>query len=262
MSGPHTSATSRPPGFWLPWWLVADYPDLTWSARLVYARIAFLPRGEDDTVWVHGGQGALARELGMSRRTVTAALDSLTESGLLVKERTGEERMANAPLRYVVHAPLCTSQSADFAHPEAQILRPVIGGDQGELHQGHPTPPTPPDVERVFAHWAAVAGREGVIRDVARTKLTEGRRKAIRSRLRERYSVDDLCEAIDSAFKSEFHRSTPAWLELASVLGSAAKVDRHLATSHGRGLAEQDRRERAEHTLAKTAAMREWMDSA
>jgi hypothetical protein len=119
--GPSYPTTRRPPGFWLPWWLVEH--DLTWSARLVYARVAFYPRDEDGATWFK--QADVARELGMGRRTVQRALDDLAAAGLLVPlERSAEERLANRCQHYFVLAPDGALQGAKLAPSDASERRP------------------------------------------------------------------------------------------------------------------------------------------
>lgn len=70
--------------------------------------------------------------------------------------------------------------------------------------------------------------------------MTPGRREKITRRLKEGYTVDQLCTAIDGAFGSSWHRSKPAWLELSSILGSREKVDRHILNAAGNAAASGD----------------------
>lgn len=257
--------TNRPPGFWLPWWLVTDFPNLTWSARLIYARLAFYPRDDEGAVWCK--QTDLARELDLGRATVQRALDQLDEAGLLVKvERTGEQRLANLCQRYVVHAHDDASESIKTMPSEASERCSVSTSPDQRVTTNESTPSARDaragEVERVWDHWLAVASREGVVTDVGRWKLTPGRRDAIRARLRDGYGLDDLLAVVDSAFANPHHRSNPAYLDAASIYGSKRKVDQHLARVNGRALVRDDRLAKAQQTLDRTAMLADWMAGA
>lgn len=135
---------SRPENILLPWWLI-ETPGLTWSARLIYARLDMYPVGEDGATWIAGGQDRLAAEMGMAVRTVRASLALLEDLGLLVKvERSGDEIRARRCQRYVLMRP--DVQPAETAPDQPAEVAPSHAGasrkqekstrepDQGRRH--------------------------------------------------------------------------------------------------------------------------------
>lgn len=81
-------------------------------------------------------------------------------------------------------------------------------------------------VKLVFEHWIASHGK-----DPSRTKLTDPRKQKVLARLREGYTVTDLCEAIDGCKLSSFHmgendRGRPFNL-LESILANGGRVEEH-----------------------------------
>lgn len=87
-------------------------------------------------------------------------------------------------------------------------------------------PPTPHggDARAVFDHWIAVTGRSE-----PKTRFTDERRRKVEARLREGYSVGDLCAAVDGCRLSPFHQganeSGTVYDELTLICRSGSKVE-------------------------------------
>lgn len=77
--------------------------------------------------------------------------------------------------------------------PLANPLTPFRGGSTG-----HPGEREGDQIRRVFAHWQTVHGHPT-------SRLDDKRRTKIRLRLKEGYTVEQLCQAIDGYLKSPFH---------------------------------------------------------
>lgn len=79
--------------------------------------------------------------------------------------------------------------------------------------------------EQVFQHWQAIFNKP-------RAKMDDSRRKAIRARLRDGYSVEDLCDAISGCRLSEFHMGQndrhQKYVEIALICRDAAHVDQFI----------------------------------
>jgi len=96
--------------------------------------------------------------------------------------------------------------------------------------QGGETPP--PDaqprfakqVRQVFDHWVRVRGK-----DPKRVQLTTDRKRKIEARLRERYSVADICAAIDGVARSPHHcgenDTGQVWDDLTLICRSGSKLE-------------------------------------
>lgn len=87
-------------------------------------------------------------------------------------------------------------------------------------------------VRRVFEHWQKRMTKP-------RAKLTEGRKRAIRSRMKDGYTLDQMKGAIDACCASEFHmgendRNT-AYNDLTVILRSGEKLEQFLAMGDRQG---------------------------
>lgn len=80
-------------------------------------------------------------------------------------------------------------------------------------------------VREIFDHWVKTFARSRVV-------FTEHRKRAIRSRLREGYSAQDLKDAIVGASQSDFHVQN-GFTDVQTILRNPATVDRHLARYRG-----------------------------
>lgn len=99
---------------------------------------------------------------------------------------------------------------------------------------GGPKPDTDPAVsdavQRVFDHWSAGEKRTG---GATKAILTEDRRTRIKVRLKEGFTVEQLCECIDGFHADPFHlgqnnRDT-RYTDILTLLKNAAKVDAGIA---------------------------------
>ena len=88
-----------------------------------------------------------------------------------------------------------------------------------------PTDPTSEEIERVFSYWQTKTNRP-------KAKRTVGRIKRIRARLKDGFSVEDLCRVIDFAVQSDFHQGDNEngtrydWTR--NIMGSTEKVEKNL----------------------------------
>lgn len=107
---------------------------------------------------------------------------------------------------------------ATLAAPEPETF--VLG------HPGENRPMSPKD--QVFAHWsAAITARNG---GKGKAPIFDSKRKAkVEARLKEKYTVEDLCRAIDGCFATPFNRGDnangKAYLDLELICRDASHVD-------------------------------------
>jgi hypothetical protein len=80
-------------------------------------------------------------------------------------------------------------------------------------------------VSRIFTHWQ-------VIHEAARSKLDQKRDKAIRDRIRDGYTEQDLIDAIEGCALSEFHMGgndrRQKYNDLCLICRDAAHVDKFI----------------------------------
>ncbi|MDH5297880.1 MAG: conserved phage C-terminal domain-containing protein [Desulfobulbaceae bacterium] len=84
---------------------------------------------------------------------------------------------------------------------EAEHSTPHSDIPQQESHKQRKKQPVTSgeDVSAVFSHWKSVMGH-------GRAQLDAKREKAIRARLKDGYTVEELCEAVDGCKASPFHQ--------------------------------------------------------
>ena len=135
-------------------------------------------------------------------------------------------------------------QTAAFlARRHPRIAPPRPDDEPGApVSAGVPVAPTPPPaeavfdaqtsdgVQRVFDHWSAGEKRTG---GNSRPILTPDRRKRIKARLDDGFTVEQLCECIDGFHGDPFHlgendRDT-RYTDIATILKDARKVDAGIA---------------------------------
>ncbi len=114
------------------------------------------------------------------------------------RQRRKRERDRNAS------RPVTESHACHASHAESQEVRQAEA--EAEAEKRDTSTSAAPKVDQalvvaVYDHWLQKLGK-----DPGRTKLTGKRRRRIEARLREGYSVSDLCEAIDGCSKSPFHQ--------------------------------------------------------
>lgn len=132
-------------------------------------------------------------------------------------ERQTENALTNRPPRTAPH------------RPDDEDDEPPTGLPSTKPNPD-PDPKTSDAVQRVFDHWSAGEKRTG---GVKRAMLTPERRKRIRARLKDGYTVEELCAAIDGFHGDAWHlgqnnRDT-RYTDLHTILKSAAKVDAGIA---------------------------------
>lgn len=100
------------------------------------------------------------------------------------------------------------------------------------------------DIKSVFQHWQRVLGKD-------RHRLTQKRRKAVSARLRDGFTVQQLCRAIDGMAHDPFHNPKPgtgqrAWNDLELVCRDADHVEKFqdAPVSGGESLAQRIRKQR------------------
>lgn len=112
------------------------------------------------------------------------------------------------------------------ADQEQALEQAQAQGVQGENTQpnSEPSKVKKSDAEDVFTHWAK--------RLMPKARFTPERRKRIEARLKEDFSVADLCKAIDGALKDDWLMGRDpksrkgGWRDIDTVLRDAAQVER------------------------------------
>lgn len=89
------------------------------------------------------------------------------------------------------------------------------------------------DAQRVFEQWVQKTGRN------SRTKFTGDRKRKVNARLKEGYTVEELCWAVDGCCMSPYHQgkndTNTVWDDLELICRSAKNVDMFLQhAGHGR----------------------------
>lgn len=98
--------------------------------------------------------------------------------------------------------------------------------EQQKSHDAE-TEPVGSPVSEVFEHWRRVMGKNG------NAVLTPDRRKVIRARLKEGYSLADLKAAVEGLSKSDWHMGRDPrsqgkrWDDLSYALGNGASVEKY-----------------------------------
>ena len=142
---------------------VVDEPDLTLAARGV--ALALIPLTNNTTGEVSGGVRALARGLGVNRRTLQRHLASLKEAGLITQE-AGLITCTCVPAAYM---PPCTSVPAAYMSPP---LQPPYN----ELPiKRSPTDHTPKEEEAIGGGGEEVRGLEVALRGAVARLPTNSR---------------------------------------------------------------------------------------
>lgn len=189
---------------------VARDGDLGHAAKAVLLALASYA-GPDRTCFP--GIPSLVAATGMGRRSVDRALAEAEAAGYLRRRRTGRATRYRLVAQPADTPPVAQQPQpgASDAPPAAQQMRHGWPPKQYQLSStseqetganapvGAPEPeplqlvvadaPGPDPVRLVFDAWRATQARPGAC------QLTPARRKVIRARLAEGYSVDDLCAA-------------------------------------------------------------------
>lgn len=173
------------------------------AARLVL--YALSDRANDDGGGAWPAVETIAREERLSRRAVQEALRWLEQHGEI--RRTGVHPVHKTVVWQVVIDPQTKgAKSAPVSKSGAQNLRG--GGAKSapkpsleppsSLTNVKPTSSTADQEREVFDHWQQVM-------DKPRALFTEDRRRKVRARLREGYTVEQLKAAVDGCRRSAFH---------------------------------------------------------
>ena len=174
--------------------------------RLVLLSLANHAHPDGSHAWP--AVATIAREAGVSERSAQRALRSLEELGAIEPDgRAPDERLRpdRRPVMYRVLMP--RGDTADTPLVSDGVTTTAPRGDTGvtqtviEPSVENPLPPEgggAADERRVFDAW-----REATKHGSA--KLNDLRRRKIRARLKEGYTVDDLVDAVRGIARSEFH---------------------------------------------------------
>ncbi len=120
----------------------------------------------------------------------------------------------------------------------ASPIAPRARARTSDLRSPSPSPsPSPAEATRgeehaVFDHWLAVLGNP-ILRPKRKLQATKSRLAPIRARLRDGYTVAELCTAIDAVARSGFHRGDnedgAPYIEPKTIFRNEEKVDGWLA---------------------------------
>lgn len=86
------------------------------------------------------------------------------------------------------------------------------------------------EIQNVFEHWKKVMGKRGTV------ILDSKRKSAIRARLADGYTQDQLCKAVDGCSQSDYHmardgKNTTRYDDLTLICRDASKVDFFMAVT-------------------------------
>jgi hypothetical protein len=174
----------------------------------------------------------LVKQAGVSRRTAISVRQRLVEGGHLVHIPHPEgDTLGARP------APLFRLMMGSPSAAPAPL-----GGDIGGVSQQEQlvAEEAPKDngleqVRDVFEFWKNTFNRNG------RTKLTEGRRRALRARLREGYEADRIKRAILGCAGSDFHVSN-GHTDLTLICRNGEKLERFESMPVPRSEAKRERK--------------------
>lgn len=229
--------------------------------------IAMADHADDFGGQVFPSVSHIAWKTDYDRRTVQRAKRDLESLGVLVevapasRHRPVEYRidLSKAPKKPLYRRPPAESRGdilsplpnlgatfdesrGDIAVPPEPSLEPPSSSSDEEEEMCL----VPSTVEEVFEYWRTQTGRNG------KTKLTPERRRAVRDRLKQHYTVDDIKQAIDGCAASEWHvENRHTDLELICRKGKNVERFQMMATSPSK----QDRN--AKRQAERMSALRE-----
>lgn len=162
-----------------------------------------------------------------SRAVVEARREALAEAGRRGGLAAGASRGGKAKAKATASRSVQANASADGEQSVEPPSRPVPLDTSSNEEVVDLSKSTTQERE-VFKHWV----RE-YKRDSKRTKLNAKRRQKIRARLREGYSVEDLCVAIRGAKQDDWlmgrDPQSPGYDDLVTLLRDGAQVERLIA---------------------------------
>lgn len=129
-----------------------------------------------------------------------------------LSERLDEERLVVNLLKLAADI-----EGARIGKPPAKALEDTVHAE---------------GMRRVFAHWQRRMSKP-------RAKLTEGRKRAIRARMKDGYTIKQMKQAIDACCASEWHMGdndrTTAYNDLTIILRSGEKLEQFMAMGEQQG---------------------------
>jgi len=167
-------------------------------------------------------------------KTWSASRDFIPESHGTV---TGESRVSHGTVTYTdtetdTENKIYTSDSKNVGDP-ADDAKSGSLSDSPESNQTSVS--LLPEIKKVFEHWRTATGRSD------RVKLDAKRKSRITSRMKEGYSTDDLCKAIDWYAKQPFYAgdnpSGVRYDEIHTILRDAAQIDKALEATKNESVA-------------------------
>jgi hypothetical protein len=163
-----------------------------------------------------------------------------SQAGEANPKQTGSKPEANGKQTH--EEPRSKTEPPSRPVPEEPPIPPAPGGGgsvPGESRgaEGNDPPaeasdPLGPQIREVFEHWRRVMEKND------RAVLAGKRAKAVQARLREGYTVEQLCRAVDGCKRSPHHQgkndSGVVYDDLELICRSAVKVDAFLALAGGK----------------------------
>jgi uncharacterized phage protein (TIGR02220 family) len=178
---------------------VLDWSASTGATRLVAIALAEHADRKGANAWP--SLGTLTAKAKVDRRTAQRALHDLGVAGEI--ERTGTSEKGTAVFRFPMRKGGGDTPRAVTHHGRSG----TTGGAVSDPKGGGDTPPEPSltvhepseDIRAVFDHWKTVMGRNG------HTRLTDDRRRKIKARLKEGYTVEQLKRVIEAVRADPFY---------------------------------------------------------
>lgn len=181
---------------------------LDWSASTGATRLVALAVAEHADKHGRGAWPSLStisRRSTVSRGRVPRCLQALEQLGEL--ERCGFSEMGTVIYRFPMRKGGSQTRLVAARDQSPEATGVVASRREGSRQRRpepsltvHEPPKTIDPVVTVYEHWKAAMNLNG------HTKLTEGRRRAIRARLNEGYAVEQLLQAVAGCAASEWHQ--------------------------------------------------------
>lgn len=214
--------------FWIPSWWKCNYPE---NPNVMIGNLADLDDVPDSELTErflsntkHLRGGVLDAFLERCRNVAETLPERLANQKQKQKQEQEQEEEPPLPLA-VEGTPPADAGLAPGSDPIAPAIRAKRGERQAEI-------------AAVFDHWRTVCQHPGAKLDAKRSTL-------IARRLRDGYSVADLCEAVDGCTRSRFHQGAndqgKVYDGLELILRNGDKVDAFRKVARGEGQTSGDR---------------------
>lgn len=206
--------------------LESDAPS---GARATYTALAsFAARGRDGA---HPSQEAIAKRAGLGLRMVQKWLVWLDENGWIVRTVITDRKGRTLGTEYDLSPAWGVRAGANGGSPPGGELDRPSGANGSSPNQtseqttkDQTNKNSDSEIEAVFLYWVESLSKwHG---NTSRLRLTKPRRDAIRARLRDGYSLDDLRRAVDGVVGSKWHRDN-GHTDLTLIL-RPQKIDSHI----------------------------------